>query len=192
MVVATGPGSGAPGRVTAGGARSAGPGRRCYFRPVGDNELGAFLRARRESLAPPPTGARRRTPGWRRSEVATSAGVSVEYLIRLEQGQPITFGADQQYSVTHPAGGFGLKVVEGGEAIVHDATVDDPAYAFALSRLSGSDLGTTPIGVFRDVRRPSYDELIAKQLFDAKAQADGTPEQMLDGLLHKADTWTIL
>ena len=87
MVVATGPGSGAPGRVTAGGARSAGPGRRCYFRPVGDNELGAFLRARRESLAPPPTGARRRTPGWRRSEVATSAGVSVEYLIRLEQGR---------------------------------------------------------------------------------------------------------
>ena len=53
---------------------------------MGDNELGAFLRARRESLAPP-AGARRRTPGLRRSEVATLAGVSVEYLIRLEQGR---------------------------------------------------------------------------------------------------------
>lgn len=115
-----------------------------------------------------------------------------DHLIRLEQGQPITFGAEQQFSVTHPAGSFGLKVQEGGEALVHDATVDDPAYAFALSRLSGSDLGTTPIGVFRNVKRPSYDELITKQLVDAKAQADGTPEQMLDGLLSKADTWTIL
>ncbi|MCM4077172.1 2-oxoacid:ferredoxin oxidoreductase subunit beta [Paractinoplanes hotanensis] len=115
-----------------------------------------------------------------------------DHLIRLEQGQPITFGAQQQFSVTHPAGSFGLKVQEGGEALVHDATVDDPAYAFALSRLSGSDLGTTPIGVFRNVQRPSYDELITKQLVDAKSQADGTPEQMLDGLLNKADTWTIL
>jgi 2-oxoglutarate/2-oxoacid ferredoxin oxidoreductase subunit beta len=115
-----------------------------------------------------------------------------DHLIRLEQGEPITFGADKQFSVTHPAGSFGLKVEEGGQALVHDATVDDPAYAFALSRLSGSDLGTTPIGVFRNVQRPSYDELITKQLVDAKATADGTPEQMLDGLLNKADTWTIL
>ncbi|MBL7254694.1 2-oxoacid:ferredoxin oxidoreductase subunit beta [Paractinoplanes lichenicola] len=115
-----------------------------------------------------------------------------DHLIRLEQGQPITFGAEKQFSVTHPAGSFGLKVEEGGEALVHDATVDDPAYAFALSRLSGSDLGTTPIGVFRNVQRPSYDELITKQLVDAKSQADGTADEMLDALLNKADTWTIM
>ncbi len=56
-----------------------------------DNELGQFLRARREATAPGsvglPTGARRRTPGLRRSEVSTLAGVSVEYLTRLEQGR---------------------------------------------------------------------------------------------------------
>ncbi|GAB2610564.1 2-oxoglutarate ferredoxin oxidoreductase subunit beta [Paractinoplanes abujensis] len=125
-------------------------------------------------------------------ELLKDAGSRDDHLIRLEQGEPITFGAQKQFSVTHPAGGFGLKVEEGGEAIVHDATVDDPAYAFALSRLSGSDLGTTPIGVFRNVQRPSYDELITKQLVDAKAQADGTPDQMLDALLNKADTWTIM
>lgn len=54
-------------------------------------ELGAFLRGRREALLPGqvglPTGNRRRTPGLRRSEVATLAGVSVEYLTRLEQGR---------------------------------------------------------------------------------------------------------
>jgi 2-oxoglutarate ferredoxin oxidoreductase subunit beta len=115
-----------------------------------------------------------------------------DHLIRLEQGQPITFGSERQFSVVHPAGSFGLQVQEGGDALVHDATVDDPAYAFALSRLSGSDLNTTPIGVFRDVQRPTYDQLIQKQLQDAKAQADGTPDEMLDALLNAADTWTIM
>ncbi|GID96809.1 2-oxoacid:ferredoxin oxidoreductase subunit beta [Amorphoplanes digitatis] len=120
-----------------------------------------------------------------------------DHLIRLEHGQPITFGAQGQFSVVHPAGGFGLSVRDsadlGGETpVVHDATVDDPAYAFALSRLSGSDLGTTPIGVFRNVQRPSYDELIQKQLEDAKAQVTGTPDQMLGELLNAGDTWTIL
>ncbi|XVU24923.1 2-oxoacid:ferredoxin oxidoreductase subunit beta [Actinoplanes sp. CA-054009] len=123
-------------------------------------------------------------------ELIKDASSRDDHLIRLEHGRPVTFGADNQFSVIHPAGGFGLKVQEGGEAIVHDTSVDDPAYAFALSRLSGSDLGTTPIGVFRDVQRPTYDELIAKQLNDAKT--DGSPDQMLDDLLNAADTWTIL
>jgi 2-oxoglutarate ferredoxin oxidoreductase subunit beta len=115
-----------------------------------------------------------------------------DHLIRLERGRPITFGPDDRYSVVHPEGSFGLKVQEGGHAIVHDPTVDDPAYAFALSRLSGSDLNTTPIGVFRAVERPSYDEIVQKQLVDAKAQAVGTPDEMLAGLLNSGDTWTIL
>jgi transcriptional regulator with XRE-family HTH domain len=55
------------------------------------HELGQFLRARREGTTPEsvglPSGVRRRTPGLRRSEVATLAGVSVEYLTRLEQGR---------------------------------------------------------------------------------------------------------
>jgi transcriptional regulator with XRE-family HTH domain len=55
-------------------------------------ELGAFLRARRERLGPDDVGlpARRRarrTPGLRREEVAELAGVSVDYVIRLEQGR---------------------------------------------------------------------------------------------------------
>jgi len=56
-----------------------------------EGELGAFLRARREATAPASVGlahgSRRRTPGLRRSELATLAGVSVEYLTRIEQGK---------------------------------------------------------------------------------------------------------
>jgi len=56
-----------------------------------DNELGVFLRARREAVTPAevglPAGFRRRTPGLRRTELAGLAGISVEYLARLEQGR---------------------------------------------------------------------------------------------------------
>jgi len=56
-----------------------------------DGELGSFLRSRREALSPAEVGlregSRRRTPGLRRSELATLAGVSVDYLIRIEQGR---------------------------------------------------------------------------------------------------------
>jgi 2-oxoglutarate/2-oxoacid ferredoxin oxidoreductase subunit beta len=130
-------------------------------------------------------------------ELIKDPGTRDDHLIRLEQGRPITFGPEDRYSVVHPAGGFGLSVretsqLDGETAMVHDATVDDPAYAFALSRLSGSDLNTTPIGVFRSVARPSYDEIVQKQLVDAKTDADGTPDEMLTGLLSSGDTWTIL
>ncbi|WP_067824209.1 helix-turn-helix transcriptional regulator [Nocardia inohanensis] len=58
---------------------------------MSDNELGLFLRSRREAVTPAevglPAGARRRTPGLRRAELATLAGVSIEYLTRLEQGR---------------------------------------------------------------------------------------------------------
>jgi transcriptional regulator with XRE-family HTH domain len=50
-----------------------------------------FLRARRDQLQPAdvglPDNGRRRTPGLRREEVATLAGVSIDYLVRLEQGR---------------------------------------------------------------------------------------------------------
>ncbi|MEU4533987.1 helix-turn-helix transcriptional regulator [Streptosporangium sp. NPDC023825] len=54
-------------------------------------ELGAFLRSRRERLRPRdvglPSGSRRRTPGLRREEVAVLAHISTEYYVRLEQGR---------------------------------------------------------------------------------------------------------
>jgi transcriptional regulator with XRE-family HTH domain len=53
--------------------------------------MGAFLRSRRERLTPTevglPDSARRRTPGLRREELATISGVSVDYVVRLEQNR---------------------------------------------------------------------------------------------------------
>lgn len=54
-------------------------------------DLADFLRRRRELLQPAdvgvPVGARRRTPGLRRHEVAQLAGMSPDYYIRLEQAR---------------------------------------------------------------------------------------------------------
>ncbi|MFD1827934.1 helix-turn-helix domain-containing protein [Mumia zhuanghuii] len=53
--------------------------------------LGDFVRARRDATKPEslgiPSGDRRRTPGLRRMELAALAGISVEYLTRIEQGR---------------------------------------------------------------------------------------------------------
>lgn len=69
----------------------AGPGGGDSLGIVSDNELGAFLRSRRDAITPAqvglPAGPRRRAPGLRRAELAILAGVSVDYLTRLEQGR---------------------------------------------------------------------------------------------------------
>lgn len=54
-------------------------------------ELGQFVRAQRDRLAPADVGlldvGRRRVAGLRREEVALLAGISVDYYVRLEQGR---------------------------------------------------------------------------------------------------------
>ncbi|RJK93415.1 2-oxoacid:ferredoxin oxidoreductase subunit beta [Vallicoccus soli] len=114
-----------------------------------------------------------------------------EALIRLEHGQPVRLGADRGV-VANPDGTLRVAdVAEVGEEalVVHDAQAGDPQRAFALSRLTrGSELGHTPIGVFRDVQRPTYDEQVAQQLADARQDLG---EGDLDTLLRGRDTWVV-
>src|SRR3954470_20897890 len=59
-----------------------------------NKQLGDFLRSRRERLTPKaaglPVGARRRTPGLRREEVASLAGIGIDWYVRLEQGRCVS------------------------------------------------------------------------------------------------------
>ncbi|MEV6969959.1 2-oxoacid:ferredoxin oxidoreductase subunit beta [Hamadaea sp. NPDC051192] len=129
-------------------------------------------------------------------DVLKSPDTRDDFVMPLVHGQPITFGKDREWCVVHPPGAFGLEVrrtseVDETEIVVHDATVAEPAYAFALSRLPGLDLRHTPIGVFRSVDRPTYDEVVVEQVSAAQAKAEGTPEDQLSALLNAGDTWTI-
>ena len=63
-----------------------------------------------------------------------------------------------------------VDVADVGEAqlLVHDAHAADPSHAFDLSRLAELSLARTPIGVFRSVDRPVYDDLMRAQLDQAR------------------------
>ncbi len=114
-------------------------------------------------------------------------------LIRLEHGKPMVFGKEGQHGVVRDPVSGNLRVAEVADVgrsavLVHDAHDPDPATAFALSRLSGSSLARTPIGVFRDVQRPSYGRQMSDQLASARTtQGPGD----LAALLGGADSWQI-
>ena len=114
-----------------------------------------------------------------------------ENQIRLEHGQPIRFGADNERGVAlTPEGLRIVDVAEFGEdrLLVHDAEREDPALAFALSRLSHTPTGPTPIGLFRQVKRPTYDRLMSDQMSDAVARRG---HGRLADLIAGSDTWTV-
>nr|WP_199701238.1 2-oxoacid:ferredoxin oxidoreductase subunit beta [Jiangella rhizosphaerae] len=114
-----------------------------------------------------------------------------EVLIRLQHGEPVRFGADGQHGVRRNPSTGALEVCAGDDpgVIVHDATADDPTQAFALSRLADpGTLARSPIGIFRQVERPAYGDLMAAQLDQAAAtQGEGD----LQALLRGKDTWTV-
>jgi 2-oxoglutarate ferredoxin oxidoreductase subunit beta len=71
----------------------------------------------------------------------------------------------------------------GDTGIVHDES--DLATAFALSRIGFATHGLVPFGVFRDVRRDAYDDLVRAQIENATVAGD------LQALVGSGDTWTI-
>jgi 2-oxoglutarate/2-oxoacid ferredoxin oxidoreductase subunit beta len=111
-----------------------------------------------------------------------------ENRIYLRQGEPIRFGEEGERGVRLRPDGS-VELFEGeGEATVHDANHPEPSLAFALSRLTLATVDATPLGVFRDVERPVYDEQLTGQLDEAVA-AKG--EGDLAKLVASGDTWQI-
>ncbi len=116
--------------------------------------------------------------------------------LRLEHGTPLRYGRDGKSGIIRGPDG-GLRVAQTAEIgeeqlLIHDTHADNPELAFALSRLPSSNgaapTGPTPIGVFRDVDRPSYDELMNAQL-DTATSTQG-PGNLTD-LLTGPDTWIV-
>jgi 2-oxoglutarate ferredoxin oxidoreductase subunit beta len=110
-----------------------------------------------------------------------------ENRIYLQHGQPVRWGPGGEKGVRLRQDGS-AEVFEGeDDALVWDAHHPEASPAFALSRLTRDAVGATPIGVFRDVERPVYDELMEEQLRSAREQQEGE----LGALLAAGDTWTI-
>ena len=112
--------------------------------------------------------------------------------IYLESGMPIRFGADGEKGVVQHADGSAavadVAAVGEGSLLVHDAGHREPSLAFALSRVTHETDGAVPLGVFRSVDRPVYDDLMSEQLEVARERSG---ESDLASLLHSGDTWTV-
>jgi 2-oxoglutarate ferredoxin oxidoreductase subunit beta len=128
-----------------------------------------------------------------------------EWIVELNHGEEIRFGTTGEDGtstkavVRDPSSGA-LTVAENVAAddprvVTHDAHAQDPSYAFAISRLTQADSRISPMGIFRDVTRPSYDRQVADQLAAAKTKAEqngsGTDDDALQALLRGKDAWTI-
>ncbi len=122
----------------------------------------------------------------------TEPGARDEHVIRLEHGQQIRFGTEQGSGLRFgPLGS--LEVVHAPDPadeslLVHDAHAADPSYAFALTRLDSRDFAHTPIGVFRDVERTTYDDAMSAQI-DGVVKRQGPGD--LAALLAGSDTWRV-
>lgn len=120
---------------------------------------------------------------------------SADAIIPLNHGEPIRFGVDGHLGVVRDraTGTFSVaEVADLGEdaLVVHDAHLNDPSFAFGLSRLTDAGvLHRAPIGIFRDVEAPTYDDQARDQV--ALAASLGNDDDALQGLVNGGDTWTV-
>lgn len=110
--------------------------------------------------------------------------------ILLKAGEPIVFGPEKEFAVVAESDGS-MTIVPTAEAgdrvVIHDPTRQDPTTAFALSRLSHNPTGPTPLGVFRDVQRPVYDEVLQAEVSHAKQSGSND----LGALLSAGNVWEV-
>ncbi|GAB3715521.1 2-oxoacid:ferredoxin oxidoreductase subunit beta [Mariniluteicoccus flavus] len=133
---------------------------------------------------------------------AVKGGDTAEAIIPLRHGEPIRFGRVDETGQGHlgvvRSADNTFEIAEVAEVgadalVVHDAHHRDPAYAFGLSRLTDAGvLQRSPIGIFRDVSRPAYDDLAREQV----RQAQGTDpsaydESALQQMINGRDTWSV-
>jgi 2-oxoglutarate ferredoxin oxidoreductase subunit beta len=118
-----------------------------------------------------------------------------EAIIPLVQGEPIRFGAGRSKGLVRDAVTGEVRVAEVAEVgegaiLVHDAHYPDPGIAFAISHLTDAGvMHQAPIGIFRQVERPTYDDGARAQIAEAQAKVSGTPQERLAQLLAGGDTW---
>ncbi len=106
-----------------------------------------------------------------------------ENVLRVEHGKPLVFGKERNKGIVFR--GFRPGVVEfpagrvPPEVVVYDETSAEMAYL--ISGLTQPDF-PVPVGVFKAVERPAYEELVAER---------SAPPAGLDELLAGSDAWEV-
>ena len=115
-------------------------------------------------------------------------------IVHLDDGEPVRVGADKLVA-RGDSGELTIVAADGADmsrVVIHDAGADDPSMAFQLSRLEDPTMTHMPMGIFRNVSRPNYDDLVRAQVDGATATAGGpATDTDIASLLHGKDTWTV-
>ena len=122
---------------------------------------------------------------------ATDRNTKADTVIELEHGKPLIFGKNREKGIR--LNGMEPEVVELGKGITeddllfHDEKAPEPSLAYLLSRMRYPEF-PEPIGVFRAVDRPRYDQMLNDQIAKAREQQG---EGDLQALIHSGETWSV-
>jgi 2-oxoglutarate ferredoxin oxidoreductase subunit beta len=118
--------------------------------------------------------------------------VRTDRVLYLEHGKPMIYGKDRNKGIrmngAHPeVVTIGENGITENDLLVHDIYLQDPSVAFMLARMEQPDF-PQPVGIFRAVERPSYEELMVDQIEAAIAKVG---PGSLEKLINSGDTWVV-
>jgi 2-oxoglutarate/2-oxoacid ferredoxin oxidoreductase subunit beta len=125
-------------------------------------------------------------------DMFTDRGLRDERMIELQHGEPLLFGKEKNKGVRMRKD-MHLEVVELGDdisesdLISHDEKAPDSYLAYMLARMEYPSY-PVPIGVFRDIEKPTYEHMLEQQIETAREK---TGPGNLEKLIHSGDTWII-
>lgn len=123
-------------------------------------------------------------------DYAKNKDTKADCTVELEHGKPLVFSNGTKGIRLN---GFTPEVVKldgkiaQDDLLFHDEKIESPQLAFLLSRMRHPEF-PEPIGVFRDVERATYDDMINAQVEDAKEEKQ---EGELANLFAGGETWTV-
>ena len=123
-------------------------------------------------------------------DFATNKNVKEEHVVYLEHGKPLIFGKDRTKGI-RMTGDHQLEVVSLGDGIKEDDLLfhdeHDEKLAYILSRMSHPEM-PEPVGVYYKIDDDCYEDLLEKQVQEAKS-AKGSGG--LDVLFNLGDVYTV-
>ena len=123
-------------------------------------------------------------------DYATDKATKSDNVVYLEHGKPLVFGKNSDKGIRlqglNPEV-VDLKSVSKDDLLIHDEKAAEPSLAFMLSRMRAPDF-PEPLGVFRDVQKPVYGDLVHEQISEAiKLRGEGDLQSLVTG----TETWKV-
>lgn len=122
------------------------------------------------------------------------AGQTEPHLLRMIEGQPLVSG--ERAIIRDPDKGLTVvptHAVDPSKIVKHDPRHVNPGIAFALASIDGADeQDFVPVGIFRDVVRPAYDDAVREQIRSYVDASGGEPTDAdLTALFTGRSSWTV-